>query len=92
MLTAKADNNVHALLFHDLHPCARRAAPLALQSPAPQQCHDAGRLLEDPDGLMRIPRTVDSEVCGLVCLQSRVSISALVCEMRADHLEFRYVF
>ena len=54
------------------------------------QCYDACRLLEDPDGLMRIPR-VGSEVCGLVRL-SRVSISALVCEVRADHLEFRYVF
>ena len=49
-----------------------------------------GSLLDGRDGMLRV-RNVNDGGCALACLD-RVSISALTCEVRADHLEFRYVF
>ena len=58
-------------------------------------CHVASKMLEDPDGLMRIDvaqgKGALEQKNALIAL-SQVSISALVCEHRSDHLEFRYVF
>ena len=55
-----------------------------------RNCHVGNDVLEDADSMMRIRNRI-SDDCVLVSLQ-KSAISALVCESRDDHLEFRYVF
>ena len=56
-----------------------------------QNCHIGSSVLEDPDGMMRVPKGTATQGGMLVALE-KVAMSALVVQCRSDHLEFRYVF
>ena len=55
-------------------------------------CRCASQLLEDEDGMMRIPIPEGGAAQGVLVSLQLVAMSALSCAIRGDHLEFRYVF
>ena len=57
-----------------------------------RNCHAASMLLEDPDGMMRVPTGGAKQSPSMLVALSDVSVSTLSCAVRPDHLEFRYRF
>ena len=57
-----------------------------------RNCHAASMLLEDPDGMMRVPTGGAKQSPTMLVALSQVSVSTLSCAVRPGHLEFRYRF